>query len=65
MIPTFKKGSKNSKHNYQPISILKNIYKIYERVMFKQIGDFMENVFSTFYALIEKWKPATDEGKSF
>ena len=33
--------------------------------MFKQIGDFMENVFSTFFALIEKWKPATDEGKSF
>ena len=47
--------------------------------MFKQIGDFMENVFSKFQcgirngystqqclnAIIEKWNSATDEGKSF
>ena len=47
--------------------------------MFKQIGDFMENYFSKFQcgfkksyntqqcliALIEKWKSATDKGKSF
>ena len=46
MIPVFKKGSKNSKHNFRPISTLKNISKVYERVMFKQIGDFMENYFS-------------------
>ena len=79
VIPVFKKGSKNSKHNYRPISILKNISKVYERVMFKQIGDFMENFFSKFQcgfrkgystqqcliALIEKWKSATDKGKSF
>ena len=45
VIPVFKKGSKNSKHNYRPISILKNISKVFERVMFKQIGDFMENYF--------------------
>ena len=79
VIPVFKKGSKNSKHNYRPISILKNISKVYERVMFKQIGDFMENYFSKFQcgfrkgystqqcliALVEKWKSATDKGKSF
>ena len=41
VIPIFKKGSKNSKYNYRPISILKNIFKIYERVMFKQIGDIL------------------------
>ena len=45
VIPVFKKGWKNSKHNYQPISILKNISKVFERVLFKQIGDFMENYF--------------------
>ena len=47
--------------------------------MFKQIGDFIENFFSKFQygfrkdysmsqcliALIEKWKSATDKGKSF
>ena len=79
VIPVFKKGSKNSKHNYRPISILKNISKVYERVMFKQIGDFMENYFSKFQCgfrkgystqqcligLIEKWKSANDKGKSF
>ena len=79
VIPVFKKGSKNSKHNYRPISILKNISKVYERVMFKQIGDFMENYFSKFQcgfrkgystqqcliALMEKWKSAIDKGKSF
>ena len=48
MIPVFKKGSKNSKHDYRLVSILKNISKVYERVMFKQIGDFMENYFSKF-----------------
>ena len=37
IIPTFKKGSKNLKDNYRPISILKNISKVYERTMFKQI----------------------------
>ena len=48
VIPVFKKGSKNSKHNYRPISIIKNISKVYERVMFKQLGDLMENYFSKF-----------------
>ena len=79
VIPVFKKGSKNSKHNYRPINILKNISKVYEKVKFKQIGDFMENYFSKFQcgfkksyntqhcliALIEKWKSATDKEKSF
>ena len=37
VIPVFKKGSKNSKQYYRPISILKSISKVYERVMFKQI----------------------------
>ena len=46
MIPVFKKGSKNSNYNFRPISILKNISKVFERVTFKQIGDFIENYFS-------------------
>ena len=58
---------------------LKKISKVHERVMFKQIGGFMENFFSKFQcgfrkgystqqcltALIEKLKSATDKGKSF
>ena len=54
VLPVFKKGSKNSKHNYRAIGILKNIFKVYERVMFKQIGDFMENLFSKFQSGFRK-----------
>ena len=78
VIPVFQKSLKSSKDNYRPISVLKNISKIYEIVMFKQIG-FMKNCFSKFQcgfrkscstqqcliALIEKRKSATDKGKSF
>ena len=79
IIPAFKKGSKNLKDNYRPISILKNISKVYERIMFKQIVEFMDPYFSKFQcgfrkgyrtqqcliAFIEKWKCAIDQGKSF
>ena len=41
LIPVFKKDCKNSKDNYKPISILKNIPKVYERILFKQIGTFI------------------------
>ena len=45
VIPVFKKDCKNSKDNYRPISILKNISKVYERILFKQIGTYMDNFF--------------------
>ena len=38
VIPVFKKDCKNSKDNYRPISILKHISKVYERIFFKQTG---------------------------
>ena len=58
---------------------MKNIFKVYERISFKQIGTFMDNFFSKFQcgfrkgygtqqyllALIEKWKSVVDKGKSF
>ena len=31
--PVFRKGSKNSKENYRPVSILPNFSKIYEKCM--------------------------------
>ena len=46
--PPFKKGSKNSKENYRPISILPNISKIYERCMYKQMSNYLGNFFSKF-----------------
>ena len=46
MMSVFKKDSKNS--TQLPTSILKNISKVYERLTFKEIADFMENFLSTF-----------------
>ena len=63
--PAFKKGSKNSKENYRPVSILPNISNIYERCVYKQMSGYLGNFFSKFQcgihqgcllAMIEKWK---------
>ena len=67
VIPVFKKDCENVRENYRPISILKNISKVYYRILFKQIGAFMDSFFSKqqcLLVLIEKWKSALDKGKS-
>ena len=43
-----KKGAKTSKDNYRPVSILSNISKIYERLLFKQISEYFEPILSKF-----------------
>ena len=45
LTPVFKKGSRNSKDNYRPVSILPNISKIFEKPLFKQMSD---NIFPTY-----------------
>ena len=68
--PAYKKKSKNSKHNYRPVSILSNISKIYERCIYDQIQLFFDSLLSKYQCefrrgynaqhclitLIEKWK---------
>ena len=39
----FKKGDRNFKENYRPVSILSNISKIFERCMFPQISRFVDS----------------------
>ena len=77
--PVFKKGDRNSKDNYRPVSILPNISKIFERFIFRQLYSFMFEFLSKyqcgfrkgystqhcFLAMLEKWKFAVDKGKSF
>ena len=46
--PVCKKGTKTSKDNYRPVSILSNISKFYERLMFKQISEYFEPILSKF-----------------
>ena len=38
--PVFKKGSRNCKTNYRPVSILPNTSKISERLVYKQMSIF-------------------------
>ena len=79
IIPVIKKGDKECKNNYQPVNILPNTSKIFERIIFRQISNYMESFlskyqrgfrkgFSTQYCLLfmlEKWKRAEDNGKVF
>ena len=75
--PVIKKGDRNSKDNYRPVSTLPNISKISEWCIFCQLSNFMDQFlskykcdfrkgYSTQYRLLdmlEKW--AVGKGKSF
>ena len=71
--PVFKKGSQTDK-NYRPVSILPNLSKIYERLIYKQLSKFRKHM-SKFQRgfrkcfnaqdcliVIEKWKRMLDKG---
>ena len=74
--PVFKKGSRTDKKNYRPVSILPNLSKIYERLIYKQLSKFSNNIMSKFQCgfrkgfnaqdclivMIEKWKRMLDKG---
>ena len=75
--PVFKKGNKNDKSNCRPISVMKSFAIIFERLMFKQLNEFIERKFSpllcgfrkghsTQHALIrllEDWRSQLDNKK--
>ena len=44
--PAFKKGDKMNKENYRPISVIKVFAKVLERLLCKQLRDFLEPKFS-------------------
>ena len=78
--PVHKKDSKSAKNNHRPVSILSNISNLYERIMFNQMSEYFESSFFSKYqfgfrkgfsaqhclvSMLEKWKSATDNKKSF
>ena len=77
--PVYKKGERKCENNYRPVSILSNVSKIFERIMFRQISNYMDSFFSKYQcgfrkgystqqcllSMIEKWEPAVDNGKAF
>ena len=46
--PVYKKGERESKNNYRPVSILSNISKIFERIMFRKISSYIDSFFSKY-----------------
>ena len=77
--PVFKKGYRGSKENYHPASILPVIFKIFEKLLCKQITIFMDPLLSKYQcgfrkgynaqhsvlAMLGKWKNTVDKGKIF
>ena len=46
VIPVYKKLDLLQKENYRPVSLLPHTSKVFERVIYKQINNFMENKIS-------------------
>ena len=79
MTPLHKKGKKDKKDNYRPVSILPTLSKCFEKCMFSQMSAYFDEIFSKYQygfrkgyssqqcllALLEKWKAAVDKGKVF
>ena len=77
--PVFKKGERECKNKYRPVSIFSNVSKIFERIIFRQISNYMDSFFSEYQcgfrkgystqqcllSILEKWKRAVDNGKAF
>ena len=74
--PIYKKDDKTEKENYPLISILPNLSKFYERLMYNQIYAYFHTTFPKFQcgfrkdfnaqhcllAMVEKWCKTVDEG---
>ena len=77
--PLYKKGKKNDKGNYRPVSILPNLSKIFEKYMLEEVSPFFENIFSKYQcgfrkgfstqqcllAMLKKWKKSVDNSNIF
>ena len=78
--PVHKKNSKSEKNNNRPVSILSDISRVNETITFKQMLEFFESSFFSkcqcgfrkgfsaqhcLVSMLEKWKSATDNKKSF
>ena len=79
IISVYKKDSRYEKSNYRSISVLRNLSKIFENVLYDQISSFFENIFSKYQtgfrkgfspqsclvAKIEKFKKSLDQGGEY
>ena len=79
IVPIYKKNSKCEKENYRPVSILSNLSKIYEKLMYNQLYEYFDNIlfpsqcgFRKGYSaqhcllvMIEKFKEVVDKRNAF
>ena len=77
--PVHKKGRKDMKKNFRPVSILPTLSKNFEKCMFAQMSTFFDNIFSNqqfgfpkeystqqgLLVMLEKLKRSVDKGKVF
>ena len=70
MTPVFKKGDPTSKTDYRPVSTLSNLSKIFEKLIYLQLNNYMQNKLSFYltgfqknhrtqhalFKMIETWK---------
>ena len=77
--PVFKKNSRTVKENYRPVNILRNISKIYERCLYKQLYDYFDvicsrnqcgfrkgfSVVNCLLLMIKKWRESLDQGGAY
>ena len=77
VIPVYKKLDPLQKKNYRPISLLPHVSKIFERIILKQITNYMTDKLAhsitgfrkshgtqnSIVVMLEKWKRALDKGE--
>ena len=77
VIPLYKKEDPLKKENYQSVSLLPHVSKVFERVRYKQIDYYMEDKLSKYITdfrkahrtqhsliiMLEKWKSVLDKGQ--
>ena len=56
ILPTFKKGDKTEMNNYRPISLISNVSKILEKLMYKRLYTFLEEN-NSFYSYQFGFRP--------
>ena len=73
--PAHKKDDKTDKSNYRPVSILSSISKVFERIIYEDISQYVRNKLSPYLCgfrkgystqhclviMLERWKKALDK----
>ena len=79
IVPVYKKNNKCEKENCRPVSILSNFSKIYEKLMYNQFYDYLDNILfpsqcglqkgysaqDCLLVMIKKFEEAIDRWKEF